>query len=132
MFPIQGFLTFLIYLRPIYNRARKNNPDCGRLQVVRIALFADERTARRKFHASRGRTSTTAGISNVTRVSSLPVEQEQSPDSNYVSGGGCGSVDGDGCNVSVGEETESREGGEREAAIMRHDETNHVRFASEP
>jgi hypothetical protein len=115
MFPIQGFFTFLIYLRPIYNRARKNNPDCGRLQVVRIALFEDERTARKKLHSSRGRTSTTAGISNVTRVSTLSPEQERSPEFNCVSGGSV-------CN--------GREG-EREATT-RHDETNHVRFDDSP
>jgi hypothetical protein len=135
MFPIQGFFTFLIYLRPIYNRARKNNPDCGRLKVARIALFEDERTARLKLHASRGRLSTTAGVSNVTRgassthLSSLPAEPEHSPECNVGGSGGDGGAGG-GCNANVGEETESREDGEREAATW-HDETNHVKFASE-
>jgi hypothetical protein len=118
MFPIQGFFTFLIYLRPIYNRARKNNPDCGRLHVVHIALFEDERTARQKVHTSRGRTSTTAGISNVTRVSIAPdLEQEHSPEeSNSVSGGiPCS----------------GREEGERESATF-HDETHHVSFEDLP
>jgi hypothetical protein len=115
MFPIQGFFTFLIYLRPIYNRARKNNPDCGRLQVVRVALFEDERTARKKLRASGGRTSTTAGISNVTRVSTPP-EEEHSPESNCVGGGSACS---------------GREEGEIEAAT-KHDETNHVSFEDSP
>jgi hypothetical protein len=128
MFPIQGFLTFLIYLRPIYNRARKNNLECGRWQVARIALFEDERTARLKLHASRSRLSTTAGISNVTRVSSLPLEH--SPECNVGDDGVCSGGDDGGCNGSVEEDTESREDGEKEAATT-HDETNHVRFASE-
>lgn len=115
MFPIQGFFTFLIYLRPIYKRARKNNPDCGRLRVARIALFEDERTARQKLHASLGRTSTTAGVSNVTRVSTAQIEPEHSPES-----GGDSNVNG---------ETEIPEEGEREAAT-RHDEKHHVSFAS--
>jgi hypothetical protein len=53
MFPIQGFLTFLIYLRPIYKRARQRNPDCGRLEVVRIALYEDEHTALQKSNIAR-------------------------------------------------------------------------------
>jgi hypothetical protein len=83
MFPIQGFFTFLVDLRPVYKRARKNNPDYGRLKVVRIALFEDERTVRRKLHASRGRTSTTANISNLIRVATAA--EEHSPTCNYAS-----------------------------------------------
>jgi len=43
MFPIQGFLNFVIYVRPRYNRVKKNHPDAklGLITLLRVALFRD-------------------------------------------------------------------------------------------
>jgi hypothetical protein len=48
MFPIQGFFNFLIYLRPLLKKARKNDPESGFLSCFRMALFEDEKTAKLK------------------------------------------------------------------------------------
>jgi hypothetical protein len=107
MFPIQGFFTFLIYLRPIYKRAQKHNPDCGRVKVVLIALYEDERTARQKQFASRGRTFTTTAtvLSTEIRVSAVPPEEEeQEQEQEHEHSPGCTSI-GFGSDT---EETKSR------------------------
>jgi hypothetical protein len=121
MFPIQGFLTFLIYLRPIYKRARKHNPDCGRLEIVRIALYEDERTARQKQYDSRGRTLNMTVTSNEIRVSAVPPEEpENSPGCTSV---GCSSVDKE---TKCRTHTYAQEEGEKEAGTSCDERRTHV------
>ena len=79
MFPVQGLLNFLIYLRPRFKLAKKHHSEMGTLTCIKLALFEENI---RQAASGTKRTTDSGGLNGQTEKEMPIAVPETSQDEN--------------------------------------------------